>query len=146
MRKSWLRLAYPVLATAFTVLGIMTFLNIAAAWRVGGVILWGAAAYAAMDFLIAYGLFKREWWTLHAFVLNLAGLAVLFGTNVMLYGIQATDPLFYSLALGINALLAAFLYYTCGRVRRNTLGDGAGAVFVLLWATMFCYTVIGNLS
>jgi hypothetical protein len=140
-------LIYTVLGTAFVVLGALTLLNIAAAWQVGGVILWGAAAYAGMDFLIAYGLFEREWWIPYAFALNLTGLAVMFGANVYLNGIESVNPYFYASALGLNALLAAFLYQTCAkRPRKSQLGNSAGAAFVVLWTVMFCLNAVGNFS
>lgn len=138
---------YVVLGTAFAVLGALSFLNVAAAWQTGGVFLLGAATYGLMDLLIAYGLFTREWWVPYAFVLNLAGLAALYGTTLLLQGAAAIDPVFYTMALGVNAVLAALLYYT--RVRRKKtggIGDGAGAAFALLWAVMFCYTMVGNFS
>lgn len=147
MKRSSPQLIYTILGTAFVVLGVLTLLNIAAAWQVGGVFLTGAAAYAAMDFLIAYGLFNREWWIPYAFALNLTGLAILFCSTVFVEGMGVINPLFYTLGLGLNALLAAFLYQTCARrPRKSSLGNSAGAAFVVLWALMFCLTMVGNFA
>jgi uncharacterized membrane protein len=145
-RSSW-QLLYVVLGTAFAVLGALSFLNVAAAWQTGGVFLLGAASYGLMDLIIAYGLFTREWWVPYAFLLNLAGLAALYGTTLLMHGAEAVDPVFYTIALGVNAALAAFLYYTRARRKKaSSLGDGAGAAFAVLWAVMFCYTIVGSFS
>lgn len=147
MTPSRVRLIYTILGTAFAVLGALALLNVASAMRVGGVLLWGALAYSLMDLLVAYGLFNRERWVPHVFLLNLIGLAVLFGADLFFRDSGAVDLPFYALSLGINALLAAFLYKTSGgRGKIELLQDKAGMAFVLLWAIMFCYTVAGNFS
>ena len=145
MTPSRVSLAYIVLGTAFAVLGVLILLNVAAAMRVGGVVLWGSVAYALMDLLVAYGLFNRERWVPHAFLLNLIGLAVMFATAT-LFVEGGANMIFYSFAVGINALLAAFLYKTRVRGKAGLFVDRAGVAFVLLWALMFCYTVAGNFS
>jgi hypothetical protein len=145
MTPSRVNLAYIVLGTAFVVLGALTLLNVAAAMRVGGVLLWSGLAYALMDLLVAYGLFNRERWVPHAFLLNLIGLAVMFAATTLFAEANANIA-FYSLAVGVNALLAAFLYKTRVRGRAGLFSDKAGVAFVLLWALMFCYAVAGNFS
>jgi hypothetical protein len=145
MTHSQVRLAYVALGSAFAALGALVLLNVASAWRVGEVFLWGASMYALMDFLVAYGLFNRERWVPHAFLLNLIGLAIMFGASI-LFTEGAANLTFYGVALGINALLAAFLYRTASRGRGDLLGEKAGMAFVALWAVMFCYSIAGNLS
>ena len=146
MKRSSTHIAYLVLGTCFLVLGALTVLNVVAAWRVGGVFLLSASTYAAMNFLIAYGLFMREQWLLYAFAFNLAGIVVMLSTSILLQGMQGINPLFYTLALGINALLVGFLYYTHARTHRSVEGNRAGVAFILLWVAMFGYTMVGSLS
>jgi hypothetical protein len=145
MTPSRVRLAYIVLGSAFAALGALVLLNVASAWRVGGVFLWSASLYALMDFLVAYGLFNRERWVPHAFLLNLIGLAIMFGTTLLFTNAPANIA-FYGTAIGINALLAAFLYKTAPRSKGEIFRNKAGMAFVALWAVMFCYSIAGNLS
>ena len=99
--------------------------------------------YAAIDFAIAYGFFTTQYWLVPALSLNLGGAIVQSIVKVYMHSPSAEDLLRIGLNLSIAGLvlLAAFYVKNSG-TKTNTFGQAVGALFLLSWITMTCYTLV----
>lgn len=127
------------LGVVFALIGGFSLLSVLYAYYLAHVFLAGAAAYAAMDFLIAYAFFSREQWLLWALALNLSAYTLL----VLYVGLLRPDASLAMRLFGfvLNAAVFFVVYRERAELKPSHLAWTTGVPFFLVWAYGISYTV-----
>lgn len=136
---------YRILAVVFSVIGLISLMNVVTGLTIYQHFLWKSALFAVMDAAAAWGFYKRQSWLLPLFGINAAAQGALLAYKVY---VGAIDTLSFSTLIGplLALIVFTFIYLTRRLLRDSASNRMIGAVFFAAWAITFGYTIAMWLS
>ncbi len=134
-------LLFTLFGSLFLLAGIITCLSILAGWQLSTPLAWQHWAYAALNFLFAYGFFTMQAWLLPLFGVLVGANTLLTAVRWFTQGLSTKSLLLYTVIILGGAAILWGLNTHKHKMRANKQSRAAGIICAAMLLAVFGYTI-----
>ena len=126
----------------FLIIGVINLLGTIAIWEYSHQRAWGTLVYMLLNATFALGLLRAHGWVLIGAILNFCNIFFLTVPRLFLHPhlLSSTSYLIHQgIAVALNAGVCALIYTYRSHLHKDA-GAVVGALFLLFWFGLLCYT------